>query len=222
MTGKKQDQPTALEQRGDSDDGRLFSPSSARNSGVICDAWREFGPAAGKVLEIGSGTGQHAVTILKACPDLHWTASDFDTTNHPSIRAWAVHEGVSDRMEGPLSFDASLATREWGVDDDYAAIYCANVLHISPWAAGRGVILGAGELLGPGGRLVLYGPYKRHGEHTASSNAAFDESLRSRMSDWGVRDLDLDVLPVAEQSDLELVTVREMPANNLVVVFQKR
>ena len=94
--------------------GRLFSPSSARNSGVICDAWREFGPAAGRVLEIGSGTGQHAVTILKACPDLHWTASDFDTTNHTSIRAWAAHEGVSDRMEGPLSFDASASDARMG------------------------------------------------------------------------------------------------------------
>ena len=184
-------------------------------------AWRELGPKSGQVLEIASGTGEHAVAIMQAHEGISWVASDLDERSRQSQAAWAVHAGLDERFDGPLAIDASAPTDEWGVAAGLAGMFCANMLHISPWSAGQGVINGAGALLQPSGRLVLYGPYRRNGEHTAPSNAQFDESLRSRNPDWGVRDLESDVLPIAQNVGLSLLEARPVPANNFILVFEK-
>ncbi|MBB34091.1 MAG: hypothetical protein CME88_12735 [Hirschia sp.] len=202
-------------------DGRLFSPSAARNREVIRDVWLKEGVTSGRVLEIGSGTGEHAMAIMKACPDLEWIASDLDPASRASVAAWAQYEGVEDRLVGPLALDASTPPGSWGVEPGLSALYCANMIHISPWVAGRGVIAGAGALLKPGGRLFFYGPFSRDGVHISQSNADFDVSLKSRDPSWGVRDLERDVVPVAGTAGLELKAVHQMPANNLVMVFEK-
>lgn len=202
-------------------DPRRYAPSSARNTAPILAAWMDLGPQSGRVLEIGSGTGEHAVAILRACPGLTWIASDYDETNHPSILAWARHESVADRLKGPIAFDAAAPSRDWGVDPGLAGIYCVNMIHISPWEAGCGVFRGAGELLAPGGRLFLYGPYRRHGAHVSPSNAEFEEWLKSLDPEFGVRDLEGEVMPEAHKAGLVLVEIRPMPSNNFVVVFEK-
>lgn len=237
-SGEGGDKPViALEAREAKADARLHSPSAARNRDVIRDAFLEFMPYAGRILEIGSGTGQHAVHILTSAPELRWSPSDPDGQSRASIAAWAQYEGVDARMDTPRIIDA--AAEDWAIaDPDLDAdpgadagdeevpgvldgMMACNMIHISPWAAGRGLIAGAGRYLKPGGRLFLYGPYSRNGVHTSPSNAAFDQDLKRRNPDWGVRDLEGDVLPLAAQAGLSLVTVRQMPANNICVVFEK-
>ena len=213
--------PIALEQRQTLDDGRLFSPSAARNSSVVVEGWKDIGPKTGRVLEIGSGTGEHAIAIMAAHSELSWIASDLDKRSRMSQAAWAKHAGFEHRFEGPLVIDAAIPASEWGVEPGLAGMFCANMLHISPWEAGRGVISGAGALLSPSGRIVLYGPYRRNGEHTAPSNAEFDVSLKTRNPEWGIRDLESEVLPLANDVGLSLVEVRPVPANNFIVVLQK-
>ena len=213
--------PIALEQRDAVPDGRRFSPSVARNKHVICEAYRELMPTCGRVLEIASGTGEHAANFLTSFAELNWIASELDEESRVSIDAWAVHEGVGERMTGPLIIDASASVVDWGVDGGLDGMFSANMIHIAPWEVGCGLLRGAGELLKPAGRLMIYGPFSRKGEHVSDSNRDFDRSLKSRDSRWGVRDLENDLLPVAQSAGLALVTVRPMPANNFSVIFEK-
>ncbi len=212
-------QPIALEQRETSGDARMQSPSAGRNRDVIRDVFLDLMPLAGTILEIASGTGEHAVHILKSAPDLTWIPSDLDNASRASVAAWAVHEKLEQRLLPPRIIDAS--SENWGDIGQVQGMMSCNMIHIAPWAAGRGLIAGAGRHLAKGGRLFLYGPFSRNGEHTASSNADFDESLKSRNPDWGVRDLESDVLPEVKKARLEFIEARPMPANNFAVVFEK-
>ena len=210
----------ALEARASEDD-RLSSPSAGRNRDVIRDIFKQLMPAQGTALEIGSGTGEHAMHIAATMPGITWQPSDPDPASRRSISAWREHLTLAN-VQAPLALDVT-APAWWqhpDLPDRISMLISINMIHIAPFAAVQGLLAGAGELLSSGDRLFLYGPFKRHGE-TAPSNHEFDASLKSRDEGWGVRDLDLEILPLADQAGLSLTTVIEMPANNLSVIFSK-
>ena len=197
---------------------RLSSASSQRNRGPILEVLSRVLPSAGRALEIASGSGEHAVFFARALPGVSWQPSDLDPDARASIAAWIEYEGLAN-VSAPREVDvmrAGWATAVGAVD----AVYCANMIHISPWECCLGLLDGAGVLLGSGAPLVLYGPYMRGGLHTAPSNAAFDADLRRRDPRWWIRDLDV-VAREAGARGFELAEVVQMPANNLAVVFRK-
>ena len=212
--------PVTLEQRGDAGDGRRFSPSTGRNKDSVREVFLAHMPTHGRVLEIASGTGEHGAHILEAAPDLCWIYSDIDPQGMVSQRAWAAHL-AHDRLLGPFRLDASAG--HWGEAEAMAPLdgmFNANMIHIAPFAVAEGLFFGAGRVLASGGRLMLYGPFAR-GEEIAPSNARFSEDLKRRDPSWGVRDLDRDILPLAERAGLSLQAVIDMPANNLSIVFER-
>ncbi|HEX8621533.1 MAG TPA: DUF938 domain-containing protein [Allosphingosinicella sp.] len=192
------------------------APATARNRGPIAAVLREVLPGAGTVLEVASGTGEHAAFFAAAFPALRWQPSDPDPDALDSIRAWRDEAALANLLD-PLRLDASAGDWPVAAAD---AILCVNMVHISPWAATQGLMRGAARLLGPGAPLILYGPYRRAGVPTAPSNEAFDRSLRARDPRWGLRELDA-VESEAESQGLGLERVFEMPANNLTLVFRR-
>jgi cyclopropane fatty-acyl-phospholipid synthase-like methyltransferase len=202
---------------GDILDRRVFSPSTARNRELILAAMRRTFPQTGRVLEIASGSGEHAVFAGRAMPGLVWQPSDPDAQARDSIAAWTLHEQLANVLP-PLDID--VRAKDWGVAAPFDAIVAINMIHISPWAATLGLFEGAGRLLRADGILFLYGPYKRAGQHTAPSNEAFDGWLRERDPSFGVRDIE-EVVRLAESNGFVLRETIEMPANNLSVVFEK-
>jgi len=208
----------ALEQR-ENHEARLFSPSAARNRDPIREAFLKYMPDTGVIVEVGSGTGEHVVHIARALPGVHFRPGDPDAASRESIAAWTVRLGLKN-IDPPHAADVASA----GWSDDFHScdgLLSINMLHIAPFDAARGLFTGARSLLHAGGRLFLYGPFSRHGVHTAPSNEAFDASLKLRNPLWGVRDLEGDILPLAEAALLRLVAIETMPANNLCVVFEK-
>lgn len=204
-------------------DGRLDAPAFHRNCEPIWQAIKSFLIGkTGAVLEIGSGTGQHAVTYAARTPDLTWWPSDISPLHRASIDAWRQSAALAN-LRPPQSIDLMTADWNWRGDNDcenLAVLLCFNVLHIAPWRVAENLFAGAGRQLGEGGHLLLYGPYKRNGVHTAQSNAAFDASLRARNPDWGVRDM-ADVTALAQRHRLTRTDIIDMPANNLVLVFAR-
>jgi hypothetical protein len=193
------------------------SPAAERNKQPIADVLARVLPRAGLVLEIASGTGQHAVHFARAMPQLVWQPSDADGETFPILAA-RVQRAALPNLRPPLKFDVHAAAPTLG---RVAALVCSNMIHIAPWSACAALLAHAERLLERGAPLVLYGPFKRGGEHTAPSNAAFDASLRSRNPEWGVRDLD-DVATLALRHSLALAEVVAMPANNLCVVLSRQ
>ena len=169
------------------------------------------------MLEVASGTGQHAAFFAAALPETTWQPTDRDEAGFASITRWAEMEGARN-MRPPVCLDVTV--EPWRVPG-FQAIYCANMIHIAPWEACLALLRGAGRHLPPGGPLVLYGPYKIDGEHTAPSNAAFDLDLRARDPSWGVRDLEA-VATEAHTHALDLEERVSMPANNQIAVFRRR
>lgn len=211
--------PVALEKRDETNDGRRFSPSAGRNKAVISDTFAELMPHTGHILEIGSGTGEHGVEITSRLPGLHWTFTDYDHTCHSSIAAWMA-SGATDRLNGPVALDAAAA--DWGAFEAqrFDGFFCANTIHISPFAVATGIFASASRLLTDQGKLLLYGPFARNGD-MSEGNARFDSDLKRRDPSWGVRDLERDLVPLAEQWELALEQVKQMPANNLSVVWRR-
>ena len=195
---------------------RRMAPATERNREPILAVLRQVLPASGTVLEIASGTGQHAAHFAAALPGITWQPSDPDATWRESIAAWAVHAGTTNVLP-PLALD--VRAEPWGIDA-VAAIVCINMVHISPWAATEALFAGAGKRLGPGGVLYLYGPYRRDGAHTAPSNAAFDAQLRVADAEWGVRDMEA-VIALGAAQGMTCDTPIPMPANNFSLVFRK-
>jgi SAM-dependent methyltransferase len=195
---------------------RRRAPATQRNREPIAAVLREVLPERGTLLEIAGGTGEHAVYFAAVFPRLLWRPTDPDPDALESIRAWREEAGLTNLLE-PLRLDA--AEEAWPVGSA-DAILCVNMVHISPWAATEGLMRGAGRLLAPGAPLVLYGPYRRAGVPTAASNLAFDESLKARNREWGLRDLEA-VEAEAGRHGLRLERVVEMPANNLTLVFRR-
>jgi SAM-dependent methyltransferase len=200
-------------------EARQFSPSAARNRGPIREVLNRVLPKKGLVLEIGSGTGEHAVCFAKALPRLVWLPSDPDVDSRASIEAWIATEQLAN-VRAPVDIDVRHET--WDVEDDapFDAMISLNMIHIAPWTAAVGLLAGAGRLLSPDGVLFLYGPFMRGGVHTAASNAAFDADLKRRDKRWGVRDVD-ELVSEAAPYGIELREVVKMPANNLSLIFVK-
>lgn len=195
-------------------DACRHSPSTVRNRDPILDVLRKVMPPSGLVLEIASGTGEHAVHFAAHMPKLEWQPSDADPDARASIAAWRA-ESALPNLRPPLALD--VAMNPWPVARADAVV-CINMIHISPWSAAEALVRGAARILPAGGVLFLYGPYRREGRHTAPSNEAFDRDLRQRNPKWGVRDLEA-VIKLAADSRLDLSGTMEMPANNLSIVL---
>lgn len=195
---------------------KQLSASSERNKDPILDVLKQVLPKTGFVLEIASGTGQHAVHFAEALPGITWQPSDIDPEFRGSVSAWRAEAALENLFE-PVHLDVT--ADPWPVREA-AAIYNANMIHIAPWEACTGLLDGAGRILPEGGILFMYGPYKIGGKHTAPSNEQFDQSLRARDSSWGIRNLD-DVALEARRRGLHLIKTVQMPANNLSVIYRK-
>lgn len=198
-------------------DGALSSPAARRNAEAILQVLRAHLPARGRVLEIASGSGEHATTFAAALPSLDWTPSDPSEQARDSIAAWTRQLALTN-LNSPLALDAAdPATWPQGPVD---AIYCANMTHISPWSATEGLMDQAGRVLRrPGGLLALYGPYRETEVELAASNAAFDDSLKARNAEWGLRDRET-VEALARAHGLAATLRVQMPANNLILLFR--
>jgi SAM-dependent methyltransferase len=206
-------------------DGRLDAPAFHRNHQAIWAVLQKFLTGkSGDVLEAGSGTGQHVAEFARHSPEITWWPSDLNEQHLKSIAAWRAHAGLSN-IRPPLRID--LSDPAWCPEmhdgsgpGKLLAVFCANVIHIAPWRVAEGLFSGVARYLRPDGRLFLYGPFKRGGRHTALSNAVFDSSLRDNDPEWGVRDVEaLETL--ATSVDLKLIEIAEMPANNLILVFER-
>jgi SAM-dependent methyltransferase len=204
-------------------DGRLDAPAFHRNHAAI---WSVLGSRlaglSGNVLEVGSGTGQHALAFAQAAPAVTWWPSDYNDKHLASIAAWRAHSAPAN-LRTPTRIDLrepQLKLAQQGLPVEFLAIICINVLHISPWGVSEYLLAAAGRYLRLDGRLFVYGPFMRDGQHTAASNAAFDAGLRAENPDWGVRDI-ADLSNVAECRGLTLAETIAMPANNFILVFER-
>lgn len=195
-------------------DDRLHFPATSRNADPILDVLKGVLPERGTVLEVASGSGQHVAYFAGHFPNLTWQPTDLDPAHRRSIAAWTRD---LDNVLAPKALDA--AGDDWPLDAADAVV-CCNMIHITPWGAGLGLLAGAGRVLSQGGVLFLYGPFQIGGTHTAESNARFDAGLRAQDPSWGVRDLD-EVATAAESHGLTLEQSIPMPANNLSVIFRK-
>jgi SAM-dependent methyltransferase len=196
---------------------KLCWPAPERNKAPILAVLTRVLPAHGRVLEIASGSGQHAVYFAQHLPGLCFLPSDLEPEHISSIRAWASEVALPNLAE-PAQLD--VCAPDYGVGE-VEAIFNANLIHIAPWACAEGLIEGARRHLRPGGVLVLYGPFHIDGRATSESNATFDAGLRERDARWGVRHLEV-VVELAARVGLQLEERVDMPANNQLLVFRKR
>ena len=194
---------------------RRSAPAALRNREPIAEVLREWLPGTGLVLEVASGTGEHAVHFARAFPNLEWQPSDLHEDALASIAAWRGTAGLPN-LRQPIVLDASSTT--WPIDRA-DAVLSINMVHISPWAAALGLIQGASSLLPPNGPLILYGPWLKDDIETAPSNVAFDTDLRARDPEWGLRRVE-DFAAAAAQKGLKLEKTRAMPANNLMLLLR--
>ena len=193
----------------------LHSPATDRNKQPILDVLREILPPDGQVLEIASGTGQHVMYFADALPKLVWQPTDPDEPSRATIQARVRAAGLTN-VRDPVDLDVRDAPWPVKLSD---AVLCINMIHISPWAATEALFSNARSILSSAGILYLYGPYCQKGRDTTASNKAFDASLRSRNSEWGIRSLE-QVVHFAETQGFVLEKTKDMPANNLSVVFR--
>jgi uncharacterized protein DUF938 len=193
-----------------------FAPAAERNKEPIAEVLREVLPASGSVLEIASGSGQHAVYFASEFPRLTWQPSDRDPDAVASIAAYRAEAGL-ENLAAPLVLDVE--SEPWPVERA-SAVLSINMIHIAPWSACLSLLAGAARALEHGAALILYGPFCFDGSFTAPSNAAFDQRLRGEDPAWGVREL-RDVERAAEQRGFSLEKIVARPANNHVIVFRR-
>ena len=206
------------------EDSRQYAPATLRNREAILETLLQNLPPAGNILEISSGTGEHAVYFAPHLQPRQWIPTDPNPIAISSIIAWQQHH-PSPNLAAPFAIDVTTSNWDEQVQSqnlkyDIHAIVNINMIHIAPWTACLGLMSGANKILPIGGILYLYGSYKQNGKHTSPSNADFDASLRDQNPAWGVRDLE-EVIAVAAVQNLVLHKVQPMPANNLSVFFQK-
>ena len=192
------------------------APAAARNREPITAVLRDWLPERGLALEIASGTGEHAVFFAERFPDLEWQPSDIHPDALASIGGWREIAGLPNLRE-PIVLDAS--SSDWPVDRA-DAVLSINMVHISPWAASLGLIAGAARILPAGGPVILYGPWLKDDIETAQSNLAFDADLKARDPEWGLRRVE-DFASAAAQKGFALNDWRRMPANNLMLLFER-
>lgn len=195
---------------------KLHAPATARNRDPILGVLRRVFPACGTVLELASGTGEHAAYFAAGLPDLLWQPSDLAPEYLASITVRRDESGLANLLP-PVFLD--VRWDRWPITAVDAA-YNANMIHIAPWEACEGLIAGVGRVLVAGGVLVLYGPFRIAGQHTSPGNDLFDRGLRAQDSRWGVRDLER-VVEIAGRHSLDHVETVPMPANNQCIVFRK-
>jgi hypothetical protein len=198
-------------------DQRRSAPAALRNREPIAEVLGEWLPDRGLVLEIASGTGEHAVHFAECFPQLDWQPSDIHEDSLSSISAWRGAAELPNLRE-PLVLDS--AASDWPIQAA-DALLSINMVHISPWASALGLIAGAARVLPPGGPLILYGPWLKADLETAPSNLDFDSSLRRRNPDWGLRSVE-EFEAAARESGLDLEQTRTMPANNLMLLLCRR
>ena len=202
------------------DDLKQYAPATQRNREPILEVLLRVLPSSGNILEIASGTGEHAAFFAPALYPRQWIPSDPNPMLRDSIEAWR-EDCSTDNLHTPLDINAQDSV--WEIETkgmQISAIVNINMIHISPWSSCLGLMKGAKRLLSSGGILYLYGPYKQGGKHTAPSNLSFDQSLQAQNPDWGVRNLE-DVIEAATEQGLILKETVPMPANNLSVIFKK-
>lgn len=199
---------------GEAAGARRSAPAALRNREPIAAVLRKWLPPSGLVLEIASGTGEHAVHFAEHFPALEWQPSDVNPDALASIEAWRTAAALPN-VRPPLVIDASDG---WPIDRA-GAVLSINMIHISPWPSALGLIGGAARLLPPGGPLILYGPWLKDDVETAPTNLAFDSDLKRRDPQWGLRRVE-DFEAAAKQRGLELIETRAMPANNLMLLFR--
>jgi SAM-dependent methyltransferase len=197
-------------------DPRIYRPHVARNREPILAVLRQVLPPRGIVLEIASGSGEHAAYFAEELPALTWQPSDPDSAALASIAAHRADAALPNLL-APLQLDVT--ANDWPIERAEVVI-CNNMIHISPWAATEGLMAGAERVLAAGGLLFLYGPYKIGGQHTAPTNQAFDEQLSRQNPAWGIREL-ADVTALAQRHGFASPETIQMPANNLSVVFRR-
>lgn len=199
-----------------SEEARKQAPAVARNRDAIAEVLAEELPASGLVLEVASGTGEHALHFARRFPQFTWQPSDPDADALRSIAAWRA-DCPGENLLAPLELDA--CSSKWLIEAADAVI-CINMVHISPWKASEGLFAGARRLLGEAAPLILYGPYLENAVETAVSNLQFDRSLRSRNAQWGLRRLeDMDAL--ATRNGFSRTARYAMPANNLTLIYRR-
>jgi len=197
-------------------DPRLHHPHVARNREPILAVLKRVLPPRGLVLEIASGSGEHAAYFAKSLPALTWQPTDPDPRALASIAAYRADAGAANLL-APLRLDTTV--EPWPVARADALV-CINMIHIAPWATAEALIAGAERTLAAGAPLYLYGPYRIDGRHTAASNQEFDAWLKAQNAQWGVRDLGA-VTDLAARHGLALAETVPMPANNLSVIFRR-
>jgi len=198
------------------DGDRRSAPAALRNREPIADVLRHWLPERGLVLEVASGTGEHAVFFAERFPNLEWQPSDLDPESLGSIRAWREEAPLAN-IRDPLLLDASSGDWPLARSD---AVLSINMIHISPWRAAVGLLDGAARLLEAGAPLILYGPWFSGQSETAPSNIAFDSDLRRRNPEWGLRKVE-DFAAEAARRGFSVAEQRPMPANNLMLLFRK-
>lgn len=194
---------------------RQFSEACERNKAPILDVIKPYLQHSKEVLEIGSGTGQHAAYFAGAMPHLIWHTTDL-RENHPSILAW-IESSELPNLRKPRTLNVGQSI--WPVNQ-IDAIFTANTCHIMSWERVRDMFEGANRVLKPGGHLLIYGPFNVNGEYTSESNKEFDASLKQRDPESGIRDYD-DMNRVARHNGFSLIQRHEMPANNMLLAYQK-
>lgn len=195
---------------------KRHAPATERNRAPLLEVLRSVLPTQGDVLEIASGSGEHAVFFAAALPALRFFPTDIDPAALASIDAWGTERGL-DNLQPAQALDVCAWPWPRRTAD---AILCINMIHIAPFSACEGLLRGARELLPQGAPLVLYGPFREGGLHTAESNERFDEWLANQNPAWGVRDLD-EVLSLAREHGLLHEQTVTMPANNRTVVLRR-
>jgi len=195
---------------------KLTWPAPERNKGPILEVLGRVLPRQGTVLEVASGTGQHVVHFARNLPELEFLPTEVQEENLASIQAWIDESGLTN-VRAPKRLDVTDATWDVALVD---AVFCANLIHIAPWECALGLLQGAACHLRPEGLLILYGPYRLGGEHTAPSNAEFDADLRRRDPRYGVRDVEA-VASAARSLGLTFMERVKMPVNNQILVFAR-
>jgi SAM-dependent methyltransferase len=199
-------------------DRRARSPAVARNREPILAVLARVLPERGLVLEIASGSGEHAVFFADALPGIEWQPTDLSADALESIDAWRDSSSARARIRAAVRLDVTEST--WPIEHA-DAIFAANMIHASPPETTPGLIRGAARTLPPGGPLILYGPFRIGGAHTAPSNEEFEGWLKSRDPRWGVRDLE-QVIALGLEAGVEHEETIPMPSNNFVVVLRRR
>jgi len=201
-------------------DNKLYAPACERNSDVLLDVFKAHMPKSGTVVEVASGTGQHAAHIAPHLAPLYWQPSDIDPEKIKSIDAWIAETSAENILPAARLNMLEHSFHDLDLPAPLTAVAAINLIHISPWQVAEALVQSASNALATDGVLFLYGPYRRGGQHTSVSNESFDLSLKSRDGEWGVRDLEA-VTNMAVEHSFHPPKIIEMPANNLSVIFKK-